>query len=108
MLISEMHEEIVMKSSFKLAGAMLLMASSAAFAATQTSAPPGTHAAAAAHPMAASKADVKAERKQIAANENTALAACKAMKGTEKSACRKEAIAKAANARAHLKAARHG
>ncbi|MFC4929712.1 hypothetical protein [Massilia sp. GCM10023247] len=96
-----------MKSSFKLAGALLLMASSAAFAATQTTAHPATQAPAASHPAAMTKADVKAEKKQIRADENTALAACKNMKSAEKSACRKEAMAKAANARAHLKAAKH-
>lgn len=103
--------EIIMKSTFSLAGAVLLLASSAAFAAPQTAAHPATQAPAAAHaatPAAApAKTDVKAEKHRIRAQEKTALAACKTMKGTEKSACRKDAIAKASSARAHLKAAKH-
>lgn len=96
-----------MKSIFKLAGAVLLMASSAAFAATQATAPAGAHPLAAAHASAPTKAEVKAEKKQIRADEKTALAGCKTMKRAEKSACKKDAIAKAHTARAHLKAAKH-
>lgn len=97
-----------MKSSFKLAGAMLLMASSAAaFAATQPAAQSSTHTPTAAHATTPSKTDLKAERRQINADEHAALAACKNMKAADKSTCRKDAIAKASNARAHLKAAKH-
>lgn len=100
-----------MKSTFSLAGAVLLLASSAAFAAPQAGAHPATPAPAAVHaaaPAAApAKADVKAEKHQIRVQEKTALAACKTMKGTEQSACRKDAIAKASGARAHLKAGKH-
>lgn len=104
-----------MKSTFKLASAVLLMASSAAFAAPQAPAPTGAQHPAAVHAAPATKADVKAdvkadikaEQRQITADEKTALAACKTMKGAEKSACRKDAIAKAQSARAHLKAAKH-
>jgi hypothetical protein len=93
LLIPDTQQEIIMKSTFKLAGAVLLMASSAAFAATQTSAP--------------TKAEAKAEKQQIRADEKTALAGCKTMKGAEKSACKKDAVAKAQTARAHMKAAKH-
>ncbi|MDK6076529.1 hypothetical protein [Massilia varians] len=100
-----------MKSTFKFASAMLLMASSAAFAAPQTTAHPGAQPAAAAHATAPApapaKADMKAEKHRIATDEKTALASCKTMKGAEKSACRKDAIAKASAARAHLKAGKH-
>lgn len=100
-----------MKSTFKLARAVLLMASSAAFAAPQAPAPTGAQHPAAVHAAPATKADVKAdvkaEQRKITADEKTALAACKTMKGAEKSACRKDAIAKAQSARAHLKAAKH-
>lgn len=96
-----------MKSIFKLAGAVLLMASTAAFAAPQAAAPANTHPMAATHAAAPTKAEVKAEKKQITANEKTALANCKTMKGADKSACRKDAVAKAQHARAHLKAAKH-
>ena len=96
-----------MKSTFKLAGAVLLMASSAAFAAPPAGAPAGAPAAATAHAAAPTKAELKARKQQINADEKTALAACKTMKGTQKSACRKDAVAKASSARAHLKAAKH-
>lgn len=96
-----------MKSTFKLAGAALLMASTAAFAAPQAAAPANAHPAAAAHASAPTKTEVKAEKKQITADEKTALANCKTMKGAEKSACKKDAVAKAQHARAHLKAAKH-
>lgn len=94
-----------MKSTLKFASAMLLMLSGAAFAAPQTQAQPATHAKAAA--VAPTKAEVKAEQRQIRSAEKTALAACKTMKGAQKSSCRKDAIAKAQGARAHLKASRH-
>lgn len=111
--------EIPMKSTLKIASVLLLMASSAAFASGQTTAPattpvPATHstmtappattpAATAAAPMAESKADIKAEKKQIRADKKAALAACKSMKGAEKSACKKEAAAKETAAMAELK-----
>jgi hypothetical protein len=107
LLIPDTQQEIIMKSTFKLAGAVLLMASSAAFAATQTSAPAGAHAPSAAQASAPTKAEAKAEKQQIRADEKTALAGCKTMKGAEKSACKKDAVAKAQTARAHMKAAKH-
>ncbi|MCA1855480.1 hypothetical protein LE190_06010 [Massilia oculi] len=96
-----------MKSTFKLAGAVLLMASTAAFAAPQAPAPASTHPLAAAHASAPSKAEVKADKQQIRADEKTALANCNTMKGAEKSACKKDAVAKAQHARGHVKASKH-
>jgi len=96
-----------MKSTLKFASAMLLMASSAAFAAPQTAAQPAQPAHAKAAAVAPAKADVKAEQRQIRSDEKTALAACKTMKGAQKSSCKKQAVAKAQGARAHLKASRH-
>lgn len=52
-----------MKSTFKFASAMLLMASSAAFAAPQTTAHPGAQPAAAAHATAPAPAPAKADMK---------------------------------------------
>ncbi len=99
-----------MKSTLKLASAVLLMASSAAFAAPQTAAHPSPQPvaqAAAQSPAPATKAGVKAEKQQIRREEKTALASCKGMKGAAKSDCKKEAIAKASTARAHMKASKH-
>lgn len=90
-----------MKSTFNIACAVLLMASSAAFAAGQ---PPAPTAPAAAAPMAAPGADVKAQKKQIRADKKMALKACKTMKGAEKSTCQKDAKDKEMTAMADLKA----
>jgi hypothetical protein len=87
-------------------GAALLLGSSAVFAAPQTAAHPAGQAPAASTAPAA-KHDLKYEKHQIRVEEKTALASCKTMKGAQKSACRKDAIAKASNARADLKAAKH-
>lgn len=112
-----------MKSLSTLAGALLLMASGASFAAVQTTAhpaapapaaaPAATHSAtpaATAHAgtPAPAKTDLKAEKKQIREHEKTDLAACKSMKGAEKSACKKEAHHKASVAMADLKTRKHG
>lgn len=99
----------------KLAGALLLMASGASFAAVQTTAHPAAPAPATAHATtapagapAAAKTDLKAEKKQIKEHEKTALAACKTMKGAEKTACKREAHHKASVAMADLKTRKHG
>jgi len=92
-----------MKSIFKLASASLLILSGAAFAAPH----PATAASHAA-PAVAAKSDAMAGKKQIKAEEKHELAACKSMKGAEKTTCRKDAKAKAASAMAHLKDTRHG
>jgi hypothetical protein len=95
-----------MKSTSTFLGAVLLLGSSAVFAAPQTAAHPATQATAASTAPAA-KNELKAEKHQIRVEEKTALAACKTMKGAQKSACKKDAVAKASSARAHLKAAKH-
>ena len=108
-----------MKSLSTLAGALLLMASGASFAAVQATAHPAapapatthaaTHAATApASAPAPARTDLKAEKKQIREHEKTALAACKSMKGAEKSACKKDAHHKASVAMADLKTHKHG
>lgn len=108
-----------MKSLSTLAGALLLMASGASFAAVQTTAHPAAPAPAASHSAtpaatahggtpAPAKTDLKAEKKQIREHEKTDLAACKSMKGAEKSACKKEAYHKASVAMADLKTRKHG
>lgn len=108
-----------MKSLSTLAGALLLMASGASFAAVQTTVHPAAPAPAATHSAtpaatahggtpAPAKTDLKAEKKQIREHEKTDLAACKSMKGAEKSACKKEAHHKASVAMADLKTRKHG
>ena len=96
-----------MKSIFKLASASLLILSGAAFAAPQAATHPATAATHAA-PATLAKSDATAGKKQIRAEEKHELAACKSMKGAEKTTCRKDAKAKAASAMAHLKDTSHG
>lgn len=94
-----------MKSTFNIACAVLLMASSAAFAAGQapaaTPAPATTPAAA---PMAAPGTAMQAQKKQLRAEKKAALKACKTLKGAEKSTCQKDAKDKEMTAMAALKA----
>lgn len=101
-----------MNSTIKIASAMLLMVSSAAFAVGQTTAPVNTTppsrpmVTAPSAPMADTKADIKAQKKQIRADKKAALAECKKLKGADKKACKKEAKVKEAAAMADLKAAK--
>lgn len=95
-----------MKSTSTFIGAALLLGSSAVFAVPQTAAHPAGQAPAATTAPTA-KSEIKAEKHQIQVEEKTAPAACKAMKGAQKSACKKDAVAKASSARAHPKAAKH-
>lgn len=119
------YSEIPMKSMLKLASATLLLVSGAAFATGQATAPATaktttvhsttTTAPAATTTMPAATttttttgnmthAQYKAAKKQIEADEKTAKAACKKMKGAEASACKKDAEAKEETAMADLKA----
>jgi hypothetical protein len=52
----------------------------------------------------ATRAERKAEKKQIEANEKMALAECKKLKGDEKKACKKQAEEQEKTATAALKA----
>lgn len=90
-----------MKSMLKFAGAVLLMASSAAFAAGQPAAPSAAPAAA---PMTVPGADIQAQKKQLRAEKKAALKACKTLKGADKSTCQTDARTKEMTAMAELKA----
>lgn len=90
-----------MKSTFNIACAVLLMASSAAFAAGQ---PPAPASAPAAAPMTAPGADIQVQKKQLRTEKKAALKACKALKGAEKSTCQKDARDKEMTAMAALTA----
>lgn len=82
-----------MKSRFNIACAVLLMASSAAFAAAQPAAP-----------AAAPDPAMQAQKKQLRAEKKAALKACKSMKGAEKATCQNDARTKEMSAMAELKA----
>ena len=60
----------------------------------------GSHAPMPAPAAKITRAERKAEKKQIEATEKMALAECKKMSGAEKKACKKEAEAKEKAARA--------
>ena len=89
--------EKVMKSTSKLAGAMLLMASSAAFAATPGTAQPGAKPAA----HVATPAATPAAAPAAAAPAGTHAKAVKLQPS------KKDAVAKASTAKAHQKASKH-
>ena len=92
--------------------------SAGVFAAAHTAAPgaapmpPATNMAPAATPMTPdampaakmTRAERSAAKKQINADEKTAMAACKKLAGAEKTACKKDANAKDKMAKAELKA----
>lgn len=97
-----------MKSVLSLAAVSLLSISLSAFAgAPQTAPAPATPAATVVTPapvMKETRAERKAEKKQIEATEKTALAECKKLKGAEKKACKKQAEAQEKAAMTELKA----
>ena len=96
-----------MKSVLSLAAVSLLTLSASVFAAPPQAAPAPAPAATVATPapvVKLTRAERKAEKKQIDATEKTALAECKKMNGAEKKACKKEAEAKEKAALAELKA----
>lgn len=96
-----------MKSVLSLAAIGLLSMSASVFAAPPQATPAPAPAAAVVTPAPAVKmtrAERKAEKKQIEANEKMALAECKKMNGAEKKACKKDAEAKEKAALAELKA----
>jgi hypothetical protein len=114
----EDYSEKTMKSMLKIASALLLLVSGAAFAADQTATPatPATSTTTTQHTATApatsttttttgkmTRAQYKAAKKQVEADEKAAKAACKKLSGAEKSACRKDAEAKAETAMAELK-----
>jgi hypothetical protein len=110
------YSEISMKSMFKIAGALLLLVSGAAFAADQTATPATsttTTQNTATVPATSTtttttgkmtREQYKAAKKQIEADEKMAKAACEKLKGAEESACKKDAEAKEKTAMAELKA----
>jgi hypothetical protein len=102
-----------MKSILSLSIAGLLSLSASVFAAPQTApaaTPPATSATTTttttqpAPVMKETPAQRKAERKQIKADEKTALAECKKLKGAERKTCRQQAEAKEKAAMVDLKA----
>ena len=102
------HLEEKMKSIFKLSVAALLVCATSAFAVTTQTTPPATSATATAAQstpvVKETRAERKAEKKQIEANEKTAMAECKKLKGAEKKECKKQAEAQEKTATAELKA----
>jgi hypothetical protein len=108
-----------MKSIFSLsvAGSLLVLTSSVFAADLQATPATTAPATTATHPATTTtttvtpapavketRAERKAEKKQIEATEKTALAECKKLKGAEKKACKKQAEAQEKAARAELKA----
>jgi hypothetical protein len=98
-------EENNMKSILSLAVAGMFVLSSSAFAGSPqaTPAPAATTAAPATPVVKETRAEKKAEKKQIEADEKMAMAECKKLKGAEKKACKKDAEAKEKAAMAELK-----
>jgi Skp family chaperone for outer membrane proteins len=97
-----------MKSVLSLATAGLLLLSTSVFAATPPATPAATAPAATvvqpAPAVKETRAERKAEKKQIEATEKAAMAECKKLKGDEKKACKKEAEAQEKVSKAELKA----
>ena len=98
-----------MKSVLSLVAVGLFSISAAVFAAPPQAAPapapaPAATAVTPAPVVKLTRAERKAEKKQIEATEKMALAECKKMSGAEKTACKKDAKAKEKAAMAELKA----
>ena len=94
-----------MKSVLSLAAIGLLSISASVFAAPPQAAPaPAATVVTPAPVVKETRAERKAEKKQIEATEKMALAECKKMKGAEKKACKKDAEVKEKAAMAELKA----
>lgn len=94
-----------MKFVLSLAAAGLLSMSASVFAAAPQTAPaPAATVVTPAPVVKETRAERKAEKKQIEATEKMAMAECKKLKGAEKKACKKDAEAKEKASMAELKA----